>query len=168
MITTTQPPTAGHRNLHLVQSLQQHTVFTSCAFVYLKSTPHLVIIPINKNTKLLYLDPEFKLSWKDEISSSLLRKLDNAEITDRRVKSDNVKLSVQYVWWLFFFLKKTGREQAVRPSIIPPTCKCATSTRGLSTSKAPAGHSLPNGPRNEVVWVKCRQTGGRKWVIHQA
>lgn len=33
MITTTQPPPAGYRNLHLVQSLQQHTLFTLCAFV---------------------------------------------------------------------------------------------------------------------------------------
>lgn len=69
MITThtTNHLLLGYKNLHLVQSLQQHTVFTSCAFfVYLKSPHHLVIILINnKNTKLLYLDPESKLRRRD-------------------------------------------------------------------------------------------------------
>lgn len=63
MITTTQPPTAGYKNLHLVQSLQQHTVFKSCAFFFfffnLKSTRHLVTIPSDKKMYVVYLHLEF-------------------------------------------------------------------------------------------------------------
>lgn len=103
MIPTTQPPPAGYRKMQLVQSLQQHTVFTSCAYVFfLKSAPHLAVIPTEKNTQLLYLDPEFKLEhmWDKE---SLFCMIDDAKVWNCWGNPDKVKGNVQYVNSFVFF-----------------------------------------------------------------
>lgn len=77
---------------------------------------------------------------------SLFRKLDNAEIPDRRGSSDNVKLRVQYVledfFFFFFFFNETGSEQAARPPIIPLLVKYETTMRGALYLKGTCGAQL--------------------------